>query len=44
ELQEHLVDVQISSDDEDNDDDPVFDFEQDLYKQALVLTEFENDL
>ncbi|CAG8453283.1 12555_t:CDS:2 [Dentiscutata heterogama] len=43
ESQEHFVDIQISSNDENNDDDPMFDFEQDLYEQALVLTELEND-
>ncbi|CAG8796038.1 6087_t:CDS:1, partial [Dentiscutata erythropus] len=43
ESQEHFIDIQISSDDENNDNDPVLDFEQDLYEQALFSTELESD-
>ncbi|CAG8440261.1 7302_t:CDS:2 [Dentiscutata heterogama] len=35
ELQEYLVDIQILSNNKNNNDDPIFDFEQDLYEQAL---------
>ncbi|CAG8502610.1 6536_t:CDS:2 [Dentiscutata heterogama] len=44
ESQEYLVDILISSNDENNNNDSIFDFEQVLYEQALVLTELENDL
>ncbi|CAG8820378.1 27216_t:CDS:1, partial [Dentiscutata erythropus] len=43
ESQKHFINIQISSNDENNDNDPVLDFKQYLYKQALFSTELESD-
>ncbi|CAG8526829.1 16347_t:CDS:2, partial [Dentiscutata heterogama] len=43
ELQEFLTDVQTLDNEGDYDDDPLFNFEQNLYGQALDLTEHEDD-
>ncbi|CAG8493041.1 16987_t:CDS:1, partial [Dentiscutata heterogama] len=46
ELQEHLADIQtlVLSDDENKyDDEPVINFKQNLYKQALNLAKYEDN-